>query len=880
MLSSGTPSTVRSSVMASDLDARFEAAQLAERLQRARQHLGERAGAGILQRGFLLFGAGFNEGLANVFGFPVDLMAAATRASGVPTPDVPIGGSESIKRLMRGVGLPTRETLRPESGPARFVARVGEEVGAAAVPVGGIGLGLALARRGVIGPVHSALGRSLVRPFKEQPRRALATEAALAVGGGTGAATAVELFPESPSAEVGGTISGSVATALPIAVAQRGLSLALRAAEPFTAAGVERRAARALQAATARPAADIAEELPRTATAVREAIGVTPTSAQAAGDPGLLALERSVSRGTPRAKGELEEIVTAERRAVRRSAAAVIPGGRPEAVSQVLEAQLGQAQAAGQQAIEGAERRIRDAVARLGTADPLEANRVIRQHLGDAERATQELASALFSRVGNVEGRVGRLREAAHRILASRRKAERATDMPAAVPVILKRFGQTQGVESVNELMALRSRLSADIRTEMASAAPNRLKVSRLEQLKEALDDTLIHDFEGVGPVYEEARQFFRREVADRFRRGVVAEVLRAGALGEAGRVPASGIIARFFRAGAGAPEAAQSFQAVLSNNAAARQAMREGVVQQFADFATRADGRFDGNRARQWMTRFKEALKEFPDIRRDVEEIARLGDDAAYVRLGVEKSLQRFQEASLRFFLAAEPDRAVKATLASPRPTEALRTLVEAVRRHPEALQGLRGAVWAQALEHAETRTFDEAIAAGFLSPTRMRQFFERHRQSFLRSGLYTAAEMKRADAVIRAAEIVDRSTLAGLTGGSDTAANLQGLKAMTGLTMPGLWSRFYAIARGVVSPRFIASEVGSRIGQFVLGRITTGKVNALIAQALKDPEVARTLLLRDTEVAPLLLARRLHGHLVNLGPVTLGERRTKGRD
>lgn len=866
--------------MAESLEERFEAAVLADRLARAQiPRTAVAPGAvSLLARGITIFGSGFSQGLADVVGLPVDATNAALRAVGVPTSDVPLLGSESIKRVMRRVGLITDAP----TGPAgRIVERIGEEVGAAAVPTG---TALGLARRGI------ATGSVLLRPFVEQPARAVTTEAALALGGGTGAGTAREVFPGSPVAEVAGTIGGSLATGLPIAATQRVVQTGRRLVEPFTRSGVERRAATGLQASTARPIEQVAEDLRRGVEAVRGPLGIIPTTAQAAGDPGLLALERSLSRRSPQAKGELEDIVLAERRAVRRAAEEIVPAGRPEAVREALEAQKRQAEQAGAAAITRAEERVRAALSQR--QDPLEANRVIRQSLAEAETTAQEQARALFRQVGDVRGPVDRLRAKAAEIRRGARKVERPDDMPDVVGVVLRLGRKPRAGGSIlgptgqpvarsvtgtapvpiDEMMALRSRISQDVREELAKAAPNRLRISRLEQLKDAVDDTITQDFGDAGPLYEEARQFFRREVADRFRRGTVAEVLRVGALGEPGRLPMSGIINRFFRAGRGAREAAQDFNRVLSSDQAARTALREGALQQFADFAVRPDGTFDVNRARQWAGRFKQALREFPDIASEVRRITQLGDEAAHVRIGVEKTLQRFQDAGLRFFLEADPDRAVKAVLGSRNPTEALRTLVQAVRPHSEALQGLRGAVWAQALEQAGTRSFDEAIANVFLSPGRMRQFLQTHRRTFVSSGLYTSDELRRIDAVVRAAEIVDRSVSVGVTGGSDTAANLQGLKSLTGLTMPGLWSRFYAIARGVVSPRFILTEIGSRVGKRIVDKISDEKVTALTVQALKDPEVARTLLMRDTAVPPLLVSRRLHGHLVNLGPVTLG--------
>lgn len=135
--------------------------------------------------------SGFNEGLASTLGAPIDLATmglnlipqginAATNSQ-LPTIENPTLGSEWIKDRMGGWGVyaPTKD------GGKQFVRRASQSVGSAAVPVAGAPGALARARQAL----------------------------AMSAGGGVGAATAQQFFPNNPVAEFTGEVLGSGMTA-------------------------------------------------------------------------------------------------------------------------------------------------------------------------------------------------------------------------------------------------------------------------------------------------------------------------------------------------------------------------------------------------------------------------------------------------------------------------------------------------------------------------------------------------------------------------------------------------------------------------------------------------------------------------------------------
>lgn len=150
--------------------------------------------------------SGFNEGMANMAGLPVDVATGAinlglTGANALMPPDPslsslvtgeapkprfplienPVGGSQQINQLLSGAGAIYPETDDPY---ARFGRRMAEDIGATTIPLLG------------------TVGRAA------QPLRMAATELGLGAGSGAGAAVAQEKAPDQPLMELGGQILG------------------------------------------------------------------------------------------------------------------------------------------------------------------------------------------------------------------------------------------------------------------------------------------------------------------------------------------------------------------------------------------------------------------------------------------------------------------------------------------------------------------------------------------------------------------------------------------------------------------------------------------------------------------------------------------------
>lgn len=143
--------------------------------------------------------SGVNEGLADTLGLPVDAMTAALNLvprginaaanTNIPTIENPVLGGEWLKQKMGGWGV-YDQTNDPSK---QFVRRVGQSVGAAAVPVAG---------------TSRTLGQGM-------------TGIATAAGGGFGGAAAQQAFPGNPVAEFAGETLGGGLTGRGILGASR-----------------------------------------------------------------------------------------------------------------------------------------------------------------------------------------------------------------------------------------------------------------------------------------------------------------------------------------------------------------------------------------------------------------------------------------------------------------------------------------------------------------------------------------------------------------------------------------------------------------------------------------------------------------------------------
>lgn len=429
-------------------------------------------------------GSGIGRGVAAAVGLPVDILNAGLNLVGAGTAE-PVGGSASIRRGLDLLGGNTGAQAQTSLG--RLASRAGEEVGAALVPMGGI---LAAPARSAVR--NSVIGRALGGTSNGDRAAQLVTSA----GAGVGAGVAQEAAPGSAVAEFAGGLLGGGATLGGLA-----------------AGGMVRNFAAPLMSSSARRDA-AGDTLRHFATDPNSLIGapaeIVPgsqlTTAQAAADPGLASLERTLR--SQQATGPLFAQRDAERAAAQRSVMQGLApeGGGADDVAAMVRARVGEFEGRTGQRVGAAQGRVDQRVSTLGPGlGPVEAGGVVREELGAGRRTAKTAESNLWRRLQDNEDlalEVGAAPDAARRMLGEISPSAKPPSGDAAgVLDAAANLGGDGGVVRWRELQDLRS-WAAQTSSDLARAG-DAVNKRRVDAVLRGLDDDIaraVGDDPAPGP--------------------------------------------------------------------------------------------------------------------------------------------------------------------------------------------------------------------------------------------------------------------------------------------------------------------------------------------------------------------------------------------
>jgi len=837
---------------------------------------------------------GFNRGLANVAGLPVDALNAAAGLVGLEAEE-PILGSKNLKGMLAEIGAAPavgEETEQP------FLARVGEEFGAASVPFGALGSIARTSRQGgrLLGPV--------LQSFRAKPGRNAGVEATSATGAGTAAATAQQVDPGNEEAEVAAQLFGGLAS--PAAIFSRSgpetARKVRRTLSTFTPKGAEREAARQLRQVVRDPKG-AAQRLEGEADAVE---GAALTPAQETQDPGLLALERSLIRRSAEVEQRFDDLARQTQQALRNEGTQIsgdVPVERTREFLQERQQRLKDLlDARTTVATQNAQNRLSELE---GTPSRGELGRVAREEfekaLNDASRQEQEL----FARVNEeASAPTTNAKQALESELAARRKADDPADLPDFVTRTLSGDNPTFGdTENLGELQSFRSRLLRSIRGERASEAPNRNKIRILENVQRGVLDDMAEAADETTEVGQDLQTAldFSRQLNEKFRQGPVGRLLnfeRSG--GE--QVAPEATLERII--GSGGPEAGanaeQAGPEAGANAEQAREATRfparsqqenpalaetevEAAPERFdeatADFlreafvrqTTNKDGRVISQSADRFLRRNEELLSQFPQLRQQLEQAKsarQTADQVAARNQARKRGLQDRQRSRAALFLDAPVGREINRVLRSRDPATTMGELVRQSRRDlsGEALGGLRSAFLKELLGRAELETLDQT-GARRLSGERLRDLVSDNREVIAESGLFTKDQVGRIDRLVRTAQKAESGRANGrsveeiLDESPDAFLDL--VSRIVGANVGA------ASAAGTTGAPIVAAGAGSRFVRNLTNRVPVARTRDVLSQAVVDRDLMRTLLQRMGDVEQSEPARQqLNAFLANILP------------
>lgn len=375
---------------------------------------------------------------------------------------------------------PTDSDLRRQAYNQALTPGYGDQLRAAA-GLEGVNAPPTTAQRIASGFGEGASGAILGGPF-----RGVANAVVGGIGGMTGRA-ASESAPDDykPAAEIAGNILGGVGAGVVGGGLRGAMNTASRFTQPFTKEGQQVLAGRTLERnatdpAAARAALDNPQEI---------VPGSNPTTFQQTGDMGLGALERRVATENP---AEFQQRRFEQNNARRDLLENLETKGSPADVSGALRRELSAIDGMTQDATAASAARAQDAVQSLGgQLKPEEYGATVRTALSDALTEAKTKERALWNAVdpdNSLALQVTPLKSVALRL--SRAIPSTAKPLGGEEADIFGTIKDMPTITPFNDLTALRSRISTEMRNEMRSGG-NTPTYARLSQLRGAIEASI-----------------------------------------------------------------------------------------------------------------------------------------------------------------------------------------------------------------------------------------------------------------------------------------------------------------------------------------------------------------------------------------------------
>lgn len=828
-----------------------------------------------------------------------DLITDKEPAKGPRIPYVtePVGGGAWLDKLATA---PNRvagfNDPAPQSAGERIINRIGEEVGATAVPVGA---GLTLAKRGVEAARElPALARMFAEPAAINPAKFVSREGQAAVAAGTGAGLMNEATGAGAAKAKGEHLSGWQ-TAGDIGGAVGGVGLA---AAGKTIGGVTKNLYGALKGNTStsnQVIRDVAvDEIARASGLEPGKNGVTNTDpladavnrgtkisdtipgfqeslADRTKNPGLAAME--YSRQTGPNSGKYAAARTANTEAVDAAMKPIEPQATPGAFSGELAAvrdrRLNDA-ATARAAAEDEAARATSTLQPQGT--PEARGNTIRTELDAAREAARENTAQAYNAadVGNNVVAPGGLAEALDAVDGGLTQVER-TLVPRAKIDAVRRLGEppepvNTGLLDFEGRPIVRQEQTPDVQLREATSLRTELQRLRTNALADPRAENGGRDAARVlGQYLDAVEGFIQRSSSPEQRAALQAARDARYAEGEAfGRRgdPVADILSaqpggRYRMRDENVADRATNDAAMArileeADTPATRTAIRNQLLSN-ADTATAA-GLHD------FQQRYAQQIARFPGLNDELGAAvrARVSENTARgAEGGLQSDIGREGKGVVAKYLQYGDENAQKAmqgVLASKDPAKAADELLSFVGDDPKAVEGARKVFW----DILQKKTRSDGSTTATINntqpylPAALKRFTEDPATATVAERLYrdNPEHWQRIKEITQAMQGVNVRNTAKAPNTSGTPQALQGGYLPSGETIA---SRVFAVERGVVSPAFAAINIAGIIARKAMKAANKAGVDAAIDKALLDPDFA-ALLLKENNPANRAAMRR----------------------
>ena len=260
-----------------------------------------------------------------------------------------------------------------------------------------------------------------------------------------------------------------------------------------------------------------------------------------------------------------------------------------------------------------------------------------------------------------------------------------AKDVIKVPPIVAKHIGRmspkgrfipgllTKQDASLKELQSLRSVLTREIRAERALDAPDRRKISLLNDLQESLLSDMSVASKGDDAIGNAIR--YSRSLNTKFRQGDVGTILGFSRTGEPS-VPSiltlESTIARGGRAGAPARQAVNELLEASGSDPEMRSSMEDFLTDEFL-INTVKNGEFNPKTASNYVQMRKELLDAFPALQSRFEAAINAGN-----AMGVAQGLKKPSQSAAAVVLKAPPGKELDRIVGAPSPSKAAKELMK----------------------------------------------------------------------------------------------------------------------------------------------------------------------------------------------------------
>lgn len=841
------------------------------------------------KQGLVTTGAqGFNAGIANVLGFPVDIanlaLSGVDRVAGTElSGDMPVGGSRWLRKAMRGfdkvpamsnVTYDRMEDLNPSD---RKWAVAGEVLGGSVIPAAAP---LAYARTGAQAP---RLLQPAVNMAAQAPGRFAATEAGMALGAAQGGAIAETVAPGSDTGRfIGETVGGVLnPTQLARAAVSGGSSAVNAVTTNFSRAGRERAAAEVLR--------NTLERTGETPDAVIQALRASDpfklnlTSGQQTGSTGLLAVERRLADMDPQFAARMEARPIEARSELQRQGERVVRTGQPTDFSAAMRERIGQAQSnisGRRRDAEIAALRGREAIGDVTQPDMAAASVEARNALMAARNQARGRETAMWETIPrNTAIEPTNVLEAREAIRGRLLPNE---NMPAPVETFTGDLArQASKSEPTGVLDASGNPYTRDVKAEATSGELLRLRnraLTRARQARAQGDLDLASQMDAIaegalndlGGLSDEARTF-SRNLNQRFRQGFAGDVLARDATGGP-RIEPEQTLNRAFGGGGTLGDVRMrqlSEAAEFGGQAGAMMTQQDrflrGAVQSVVDQTT---GRVNPTRLAAWQKQNAAILDRFPQLKSDLQSAESAQRTFDRVQAITDKATRNANQTLIARVAGVDnPVGEINRVLSGPNRVTQYASLARSAKNAgPDAVAGLRSATLEGIFKGAtdQAGNFD----------------FERLAQSLLNKGPsgrdQNVLELMRANGVLDAAAderlraIVNRATR--LESALRTPAGVNQLvddpDALTDFLTRTVGANIGAKAGGGGGATLVAASAGSKLMRKYFQKLPANKVQEVLIEAAENPRFMAMLLEKPQSAKQARdLTRQINAFLISAG-------------